>query len=157
MGCPGCMRTISYTCISIYARFSGQFFSKFSQKKIVTKKKDRCAVFGCNNDRLFPEKYTLKFFFARKACVNTERVPPVHPIILLKSIKFNMAAVSVKKVYWFGLLAYHRVNFKHVTKQRQLYGRSHLNVKVEPHSRQFFSSHKSTSVKKMYLLFKNMH
>ena len=27
------------------------------------KKKDRCAVFGCNNDRLFPEKYTLKFSF----------------------------------------------------------------------------------------------
>ena len=23
-------------------------------------KKDRCAVFGCNNDRLFPEKYTVK-------------------------------------------------------------------------------------------------
>ena len=22
-------------------------------------KKDRCAVFGCNNDRLFPEKYTV--------------------------------------------------------------------------------------------------
>ena len=26
-------------------------------------KKDRCAVFGCNNDRLFPEKYTVKFSF----------------------------------------------------------------------------------------------
>ena len=24
MGCPGGMRTIRYTCISIYARFSGQ-------------------------------------------------------------------------------------------------------------------------------------
>ena len=23
-------------------------------------KKDPCAVFGCNNDRLFPEKYTVK-------------------------------------------------------------------------------------------------
>ena len=23
-------------------------------------KKDACAVFGCNNDRLFPEKYTVK-------------------------------------------------------------------------------------------------
>ena len=23
-------------------------------------KEDPCAVFGCNNDRLFPEKYTVK-------------------------------------------------------------------------------------------------
>ena len=23
-------------------------------------KKDLCGVFGCNNDRLFPEKYTMK-------------------------------------------------------------------------------------------------
>ena len=43
-------------------------------------KKDRCTVFGCDNDHLF-----------------TERVPPVHPIILLKSNKFNMAAESVKR------------------------------------------------------------
>ena len=37
------------------------------------------------------------FLFARKALVNTERVPPGHPIILLKSNKFNMAALSVKR------------------------------------------------------------
>ena len=35
--------------------------------------------------------------FARKARVNAEQVPPGHPIILLKSNKFNMAAVSVKR------------------------------------------------------------
>ena len=35
--------------------------------------------------------------FAQKACVNTERVPPGHPMILLKSNKLNMAAVSVKR------------------------------------------------------------
>ena len=29
-GMPGGMRTIQYTCISIYVRFSGQFFLKFS-------------------------------------------------------------------------------------------------------------------------------
>ena len=29
--------------------------------------------------------------------IYTERVPPRHPIILLKSNKFNMAAVSVKR------------------------------------------------------------
>ena len=46
-------------------------------------KKDRCALFGCNYDL--------------KASINTERVLPGHPIILLKSNKFNMAAVSVKR------------------------------------------------------------
>ena len=35
-------------------------------------KRDRCAVFVCNNDRLFPEKYTVKISFARKARLNTE-------------------------------------------------------------------------------------
>ena len=51
-------------------------------------KKDRCALFEC-----------IIAFFARKiqARVNTERVPPGHPIILLKSNKFNMAAVLVKR------------------------------------------------------------
>ena len=29
--------------------------------------KDRCAVFGCHNDRLFPEKYTLKISFCPKS------------------------------------------------------------------------------------------
>ena len=60
-------------------------------------KKDRCVVFESNNDHLFPEKYTLKFSFAQKARVNTERVPPGHTITLLKSNKFNMAAVSIKR------------------------------------------------------------
>ena len=54
-------------------------------------KKNRCAVFGCNNDLLFTEKYTLEFSF----CPKTERVPLGHPIILLRSNKFNIAAVSV--------------------------------------------------------------
>ena len=55
-------------------------------------------MFGCNNDRHFLEKHTVKFsFFSQKARVNNQRVPPGHPIILLKSNKFNMAAVSVKR------------------------------------------------------------
>ena len=55
-------------------------------------------MFGCNNDRLFPEKYTVKDHIS-----NTERVqrilpiPPGHPIILVKSNQFNMAAVSIKR------------------------------------------------------------
>ena len=45
----------------------------------------------------------LKKKLARKARVNTERVyrialvPPRHPIMILKSNEFNMAAVSVKR------------------------------------------------------------
>ena len=33
----------------------------------ICEKKDRCAVFGRNNDRLFTEKYTLKFSFCPKS------------------------------------------------------------------------------------------
>ena len=65
MGCTGGMSTIRY--IKIYI-FSGQFFFKFSLKKIVMGKKDRCAVFGCNHARLFPEKNTLKFSFLPEKC-----------------------------------------------------------------------------------------
>ena len=92
-------------------------------------------MFGCNNDRLFPEKYTVKdhisntnlekgdhyyiqtqqkdlFFPLQPYSKKTLRenvpksarkykrnvlMPPGHPIILLKSNLFNMAAVSVKR------------------------------------------------------------
>ena len=52
--------------LRIYARFPGQFFFTFSLKKIVMGKKDCCVVFGCNNDRIFPEKHTMKFSFCPK-------------------------------------------------------------------------------------------
>ena len=45
----------------------GPIFLKVFLKKYCNGKKDRCAVFGFNNDRLFPEKYTLKFFFCPKS------------------------------------------------------------------------------------------
>ena len=45
----------------------------------------------------FPRNIHLSSLFARKGRVNTERVPPGHPIILLESNKFNMAAVSVER------------------------------------------------------------
>ena len=32
--------------LSIHMRLLGQFFFEFSQKKIVMRKKDRCAMFG---------------------------------------------------------------------------------------------------------------
>ena len=47
----------------------------------------------------FPRNIQGSYLFARKARVNTERVPPGHPIILLKSNKFNLAAVSVKRSF----------------------------------------------------------
>ena len=54
--------------LQIYARFSDQFFFKFSLKKIAMRKKiDRCAVFGWSNDRIFLEKYTVKFSFCPKS------------------------------------------------------------------------------------------
>ena len=74
--------------LSIYAPFSGNYY-------IQTPHNDLFSHYN-----LFLGK--LKEKLARKARVNTERVcrivflPPVHPIILLKSNKFNMAAVSVK-------------------------------------------------------------
>ena len=38
----------------------GTFFRKVFLQYDCNGKKDPCAVFGCNNDRLFPEKYTVK-------------------------------------------------------------------------------------------------
>ena len=82
---------------AFWANFS---FQVFLEKDFIGKK-DRCAVFGCNNDILvitfFSRNIQWSSLFARKARVNTERVPPGHPIILPKSNKFNMAAVSVKR------------------------------------------------------------
>ena len=92
--------------LSIYARFSGQVFCKFSWKKIVIGKKDRCAVFGCKNKGLFPRNIQWSSPLARKARVNTERVPPGHPIILLKSSKFDVAAVSVKRSIYKGSVSF---------------------------------------------------
>ena len=45
----------------------------------------------------FPRNMRWSSLFVRKARVNTERVPPGHPIILVKSDKLNIAAVSVRR------------------------------------------------------------
>ena len=47
-GIPGGHEHDPIFSLSIYARFSNQFFFKFSWKRIVMGKKDCCAVFGCN-------------------------------------------------------------------------------------------------------------
>ena len=53
--------------LSIYARFSANFSLSFPIRKIFKGKKDRCTVFGCNNDCLFRRKYTVKFSFGPKS------------------------------------------------------------------------------------------
>ena len=53
----------------IMRAFRTNFSLSFPKKKIVMGKKDRCAVFRCNDGRLFPKKYSLKFSF----CPNSAR------------------------------------------------------------------------------------
>ena len=82
--------------LSISLRFSGK---KRTSLYISREKGDHYYIQTRHND-IFLGK--LKEKLARKARVNTEPVyrivlrPPGYPIILLKSNKFNMAAVSVK-------------------------------------------------------------
>ena len=67
MGCPGGMSTIRYTRSVFTRAFRANFSLSSLKKRIVMGEKDRCAVFGFNNDLLFPEKYTVKFSFCPKS------------------------------------------------------------------------------------------
>ena len=67
MGCQGGMNTIRCTRSVFTRAFQANFSLSSPRKKIVTGKKDRCAVFGCINDRLFPEIYTVKLSFRPKS------------------------------------------------------------------------------------------
>ena len=84
--------------LSIYARFSGE---KRTSLYISREEGDHYYIQTRHNDPFCPLQSNEKL--PKKACVNTERVyrimlmPPGHPIILLKSNKFNMASVSVKR------------------------------------------------------------
>ena len=91
--------------LSIYALFSRK---KRTSMYISREERRSCYIQTLHND-LFFSHYNLflgklKEKLAGKARVNTERVyrivlmPPGHPLILLKSKLFNMAAVSRKKV-----------------------------------------------------------
>ena len=88
--------------LSIYAPFSGKkrtslYISR--EKAIITPKHGTTIFFSHYN--IFLGKLEEKL--AQKARVNTERVYRIvlmlagHPIIHLKSNKFNMAALSVKR------------------------------------------------------------
>ena len=79
---------------ALWANFS----LSFPWKRLLWGKKDCCAMFAwLIMNAFFLRNIQWSSLFAQKACVSTERVPPGHPIILLKSNKFNMAAVSVKR------------------------------------------------------------
>ena len=88
--------------LSIYARFSGK---KRTSLYISREKGDHYYIQKRHSDLFFPlQSFSRKLQkLAQKARVDTERVywivlvPPGHRIILLKSNKFNMAAVSVKR------------------------------------------------------------
>ena len=59
MGCQGHEDDPVFLHQYLRALF-GPIFLKVFLEKDCNGKKDRCAVFGYNDDRLFPEKYTLK-------------------------------------------------------------------------------------------------
>ena len=90
--------------LSIYARFSGKKRTSLYSSR---EKSDHYYIQTRQNDlfsHCHPFLGKLKEKFARKARLNTtERVyrivlmPPRHFIILFKSNKFNIAAVSVKR------------------------------------------------------------
>ena len=62
MGCPGGMSTVQ--SLAQYLRaLLGPIFLQVFLGKDCNGKKDRCTAFGCNNGRLFPEKYSAKFSF----------------------------------------------------------------------------------------------
>ena len=56
MGCPGGHEHISFVFSSAFR----DIFLKVFLEQNCNGKKDPCAIFGCNNDRLFPEKYAVK-------------------------------------------------------------------------------------------------
>ena len=60
-------------------------------------------MFRCNSDHLSPRNIHWSSLFARKACVNAERVHPGHPIILLKYNKIQHGRRIVKKVSYIYL------------------------------------------------------
>ena len=81
----------SWAPSDILAQYLRALFGLCNAKRVVVPCLDEIMI------AFFPRNIQWSFLFARKARINTERVPHGHPIIRLKSNKFNMAAVSVKK------------------------------------------------------------
>ena len=95
MGCLGGMNSkIRYThSVYVHALFGPVFLEKDCNGK-------KSIVVPCLDvmmNAFFPGNIQWSSLFAGKARVNTEQLPPGHSLILPKSNKFNMAAVSVKR------------------------------------------------------------
>ena len=87
--------------LSIYARFSGK---KRTSLYISREKGDHYYIQTRHDDLFFP---LPSFYIESCSC------PPGHPIILLKSKKFNMAAVSVKRsILEVGCIDFHIQNLQ---------------------------------------------
>ena len=56
MGCPGVMSGPSDTLAQYLSALLGAIFLNVFQGQDCNGKKELCTVFGCNNDRLLPEK-----------------------------------------------------------------------------------------------------
>ena len=65
--CLGGMNMIRYIRSVFTCAFRANVYLTFPRKRLSSEKKDCCAMFGCNNDRLFPKKYTVKFSFCPKS------------------------------------------------------------------------------------------
>ena len=97
MGCPGELAQYLRALFGQKENFTVYFCGK--RRSLLHPNTAQRSIFSSYNLSLGK----LKAKLARKERVNTERVyrivlmPPGHPIILLKSSKFNMAAVLVKR------------------------------------------------------------
>ena len=84
--------------LSICTRaFWANFSLSFPWKRLQWEEKIVVPCLDVIMNAFFLRNIQWSSHFARKARVNTEQVPPGHPIILLKSYEFNMAAVSVER------------------------------------------------------------
>ena len=84
--------------LSICTRaFWANFSLSFPWKRLQWEEKIVVPCLDVIMNAFFPRNIQWSSHFARKARVNTEQVPPGHPIILLKSNEFNMAAVWVER------------------------------------------------------------
>ena len=81
----------------VRAHFGPIFLYGFLEKDCNGEKKILVPCLDVIMIAFFPRNIQWSSLFARKARVNTERVPPGHPIILLKPNKFKMTSVSVKR------------------------------------------------------------
>ena len=109
MGCPRDMSTIQYTR-SVYMR--ALFGPIFPRKRLLWEKKIVVPCLDVIMISLFPKNIRRSSRFAQKASVNTERVPPGHPIILLKSNKFNMTASETRRTNNLAYLTSSGINVR---------------------------------------------